>query len=295
MYDAELAKKEANKAVVRALILLLDMDEVASKDEEYIKQFFHLNPEVVTALLNMDAMALAEAIAGKSYKDDEGVALIGMGLQIKLNGFKDMAMKSLQDTRFSMTPEELVGLLSGKGFEQIYQEEFERNSTHNRCKDTLNVWLHRQDGVLLIFDTYDGGAVNGGCFHYCWSPEGGDLSKRYDVTSSGGWESVSDPEWRNKEGERPTDLYWRGNHDCREGMFRAIQRLKEAGTLLSPWPACTGHGVDLPLSTSVDYEKAKEAGAKPWDYTLVDETRKRRYDAFPEDVRALLNFTFKVK
>ncbi len=292
----ELEEKNRKKEVVKALILMLDLDEVASKDEEYIKKFFEMNPEVVTTLLTIDAVALAEDLTGKSWKEDENVGLTSLGLQMKLSRFKELAMRSLKDTHYGMSTEEFIGLLTEKGFQLVYLEEFTRDSIHNHCKDQLNVFFHRGDGVLLIFDTYNQKSVNGGVFHYCWTPVGGELSKRYDVTSSGGWESISEPDWRKTYDEgTPGDLYWRGNHDCREGMFRDIQRLKEAGTLLSPWPSYKGTGIDLPISVSVDYEKAKEAGAKPGDYTLIDAERIRRYNSLPEDVRALLNFTFKTK
>ncbi len=298
MYDAELAKKERNKIVVKSLVTLLDMEEVAAKDPEYVKRFFEINPDAVKTLMQMDAFQLAEQITGRSYKGEgnEDVSMMGLGLHMKINKLREIAMKSLGDTHYGMDLGEFVNLLNLKGFQLVYQEEFERDGYSNGCKDDLYVYIHRADAVLLIFDSYNKKSVNGGQFHYCWKPSDSDQSKRWGVTSSGGWESTSEPGWRKREdNSTPDDLYWRGYHDCREAMFGNIQQLKSVGVFLSPWPHRKAAPIEMPLSTGQDYNNAKAAGEKPGCYAMVNAERIRRYNLLPDDVKNLLNFEFEVK
>ena len=300
MYDAELAKKERNKIVVKSLVTLLDMEEVAAKDPEYVKRFFEINPYAVKTLMQMDAFQLAEQITGRSYRGggNEDVSMMGLGLHIKINKLREIAMKSLGDTHYGMDLGEFVNLLNLKGFQLVYQEEFERDGYgSNGCKDDLYVYIHRADAVLLIFDSHNKKSVNGGEFHYCWKPTDSDKSKRWGVTSSGKWESPSEPGWRRNREDKgdPDDLYWRGYHDCREAMFGNIQKLKSVGVLLSPWPHWKAAPIEMPLSTGQDYRNAEAAGEKPGHYGMVDAERIRRYNLLPDDVKNLLNFEFEVK
>lgn len=192
--------------------------------------------DILRALLEFDPLQAVEDMTGKSYKTHEQVGLAGFGLAMIHNKIKNAALTEAGDTTLSNELVRYREVIEGMGFEEAAAFPFESpgwNKEDPPKKETLFVFIQREHGIVLVFDTYDSVGVNGGNFHYCWKPNSD--SALYGVTSSGGFRSLTDQEWKRKE-IPPEDLYWEGSHDCREAIKYKVEGLLKHGTFIPKWP-----------------------------------------------------------
>jgi hypothetical protein len=149
----------------------------------------------------------------------------------KVNALKKAAMLVTGDTTFSNSLDRYLAIANEIGFKVVLELPF----SVKQCFDELHrnerlFVLWHTDGILLVFDTYEGNRVNGGHFYYNWlANERGD---RQGVTSSGGYVLPSGKRWQDVEGE---NLVWAGDHDCREGLKFHIRQLRKYGKFLPKW------------------------------------------------------------
>lgn len=233
------------------------------------------NKSKIEQLINVDPLSLAEKVTGKSYKEDDGTTMLGMGIQMDKSIQMERLMDATNDTKFSEETDSYISKIEAFGFEKIYEEEFDSEGTLEK----LYVFFHREYSILLNFYTYRG-SRNGGDFYYNWIPN--DRHNRYGLTSSGSM--ISNPNDKNRtctfywnedltphplpkeirdrepilNDETPWDVYrelskswteevgeyyknrnlimiWKGSHDCREAVAYKITNLHNNGTFLKYW------------------------------------------------------------
>lgn len=210
-------------------------------------------------LLNFDALDAAEVVTGKSYKDDEKTANMGLFLHAAAGKAKAEMLTAAGDTSLRNGLADYLRIIAAEGFEQMLRLPFTAKGYRDEPDraEELHVHYHRADGILLVFDTYRTNGVNGGHFFYNWRrKEGGS----FGVVSSGHG--------------RP-DGIWAGHHDCREALRYHIRRLREEGSFVTPW-------VERPFLWLLHHGDTKVEG---YNYKAINA---ERIAMLPEDVRAAL-------
>jgi len=178
-----------------------------------------LEKTILRELLKYDALAEAEKISGKSYKEDDGVSFLAMALMRENNETKGELLDLNDDTKLNNKLDKYLRITKEEGFEIVLKEDF----VYEGQSDALYVLWNDEDGILLKFDTYWSDDVNGGSFYYNWIPNELDNSSwRGTITESGGF--------ADKRGE-----VWAGHHDCREALRLHLHGLREKGTFVKPW------------------------------------------------------------
>jgi len=176
----------------------------------------------ISKALKFDALADAENVTGKSYKDDKVTESIGFINHISNAENKRELLQSVNDTTFSESEEDYLKKVTDFGFESLLIEHF---TNSDGLKERLHIMFHYEYSILLCFDTFTmskgKSSRNGGNFYYNWIPN--NKENRYDFTSSGGFEKTDN------------GLVWIGGHDCREAIKFNINRLNENGSLLKNW------------------------------------------------------------
>lgn len=144
-------------------------------------------------LLDIDPLAEAEKITGKSYKDEDPdypvpgfneTSALGFALNFEHARNKERVLQEMDDTCFRNTLEDYTRIITEEGFEKILEIPFIGDGWGEPVNDTFFVYWH-PDGILLQFDTYNGNeTINGSTFHYNWVTNSDGM--RQNVTSSGG-------------------------------------------------------------------------------------------------------------
>jgi len=170
-------------------------------------------------LLQTDALAVAETVTGKSYKEDDATQSLGFLMHIANGDAKRKALLERDDTTFSTSLSRYQRIISNYGFREVLRIPFEGRYG----PDTFFIYWH-DDGLLLKFDTFGWDQdesepnVNGGKVHYCWRPN--EDVNRWDLTNSG----------------QMTDSgVWAGDHDCREALIFNLEQLRANGEFVKPW------------------------------------------------------------
>lgn len=262
-----------------------------------------MNPEEIKKIQEIDTLAEAEFITGKSYKEDESTVIVGLGLNLKKSEMMNKIMKETDDTLFSERVEEYLRKVISFGFEIVLTEQIK----HCREDEKVFILWHKEYSILLSFDTFRGN-VNGGNLYYNWSPSG--VASFSRATSSGGFEGINwlpdlstqlecefeneRPKWDEKEdwGEfiKADNIYnkrmrdwreknnlrgvWVGYHDCREAVKNNIRLLLKEGEFLKKWK----RKPFLWLAGHSEYEKNN------WE-----EVTKERLNKLPDFVKNCIN------
>lgn len=194
----------------------------------------------IANLLKFDGIDAAEKITGKSYKESEATKLLGVGLHIEHSKFVNAALDATGDSKFSNELIDYQKIILSIGFELALEIPFNACSYMSKSRDEkLFVYVNREKGILLTFDTFEGVHVNSGDFYYCWKPTM-PSDKLHRVTSSGGFESEKNPNWRRDPefiGKKPDDFFWFGHHDCRQAIKHHISELEANGNFMPQWPS----------------------------------------------------------
>lgn len=166
-------------------------------------------------MLNFDPLDTAEKLTGESYKGNDAVSFLGMGMGIAHNKKKKDMLTNAKDTYHQMAIKDYIDVIEGIGFSLVLRVPFV-----SRWKEDDTFFMFwREDGILLEFDTFHGATVNGGKFYYNWKPH--NHKEYYHCISSGGFVKDS--------GE------WAGYHDCREAVRHHISLLEKYGSFIKPW------------------------------------------------------------
>lgn len=220
-------------------------------------------------LLYTDALAEAEKITGKSYKDDEKTSRIGMALHMALNAAKTAALQEAADSHLGMNLDETLRLFYMMGFDEVLCDEFTARSSQPGINETYRL-LWRQDGLLATVESYAGIRLNMSKVYYNIEfPRGSHTVM--DVLSSG---KMWSDDWDSPEGRR----VWIGDHDAREGIRYRLRRLEEVGTFLPVW-------VEQPFLWFVTHEETKDAD---YDYKEITNERISR---LPENIQYAIRGT----
>ena len=233
-----------------------------------------MKEQEIKQALEFDALAQAEKITGKSYKDDKETGSLGFMMHIEHVQKKNMLMEETGDTKFSETEQDYLQKVESFGFETVLLIPF---TTKDGRDEHFYIMWHEEYSILLKWDTYQGDR-NSGKFLYNWSQDVGADSS--GCTSSGGYVGNGDgntyyscyfnndftphilpkelrdiqPKWGDngyevfsKENDiwlKKCDSYfkgkdivriWSGDHDCREAIKHNIAGLANNGTFLHTW------------------------------------------------------------
>ena len=213
-------------------------------------------------LLETDALAEAERMTGKSYKEDSESMGLGMSLQMSLSAAKRAALKDAGDTYMTMPLDDALHLFYLMGFDEVLQDNFTAFDRHDQVETYRVLW--RNDGILATVESYRGDQLNMSKIYYNVEfPPG--TTRIGSVTSSG---KLWSDDWNSPEGRR----VWVGDHDAREGVRYSMRRLDEAGTFLPVW-------VERPFLWLVNFAESKVPG---YNHSDITEERVAR---LPEHVR----------
>ena len=226
-------------------------------------------------VLKFDPLLAAEEITGNSYKTDKVTEDLGLALMFQHIEHKNSILNKTGDSTYSMDVLEYQDILKSIGFELAKSWNF----TVKEREETEYIYGHQKLGIILYFTTY-GSSVNSGSFYYCWKPNNRNVGNR--VTSSGRYESESHENWRGDERfeiEYPEDLYWAGNHDCREGIRYNISQLKRNGTFYPIWPKPSQcrKMPGLYFMNTADWEEVKPGSRETINFVFL-----KKYSELPD-------------
>jgi hypothetical protein len=204
---------------------------------------------LISEILAVDALDLAEKITGKSCKDDKDTVALGFLMHVSATRHKQELLKEADDTCLSNETVNYLRIVQEEGFIRVLHENFMGNET----METFFVYWH-PEGILLCFDTYGGVNINGGNFYYNWLPSGKIEDVPWRITSSGGYTEfdINGKCW-----------VWIGHHDCREALRFHIRQLRQHGTFLNPW-------VKQPFLWLLSYGDTKQEG---YSYEAITRSR----------------------
>lgn len=225
-------------------------------------------PDELDELLAFDPLDAAEQITGQSYKTDEETMSLGFGMALRHGRMLNDALIAAGDTVLHNQLDRYINIIEKRlGFERVLDIPFVGD-----VQEHLYVYAHR-DGMLLVFDTFDGLRVNGGHLYYCITPKSdeipaGEIPKdMWKITSSGGWRQMPDG-----------TMVWAGDHDCREAICRKIDNIRQVCNFLPVWP--DGHTMLLWL---LHYQDTKN---DDYDYKQITA---ERIAMMPEWVQRMIN------
>jgi hypothetical protein len=211
--------------------------------------------------LGYDAIAEAEKLTGKSYKEDSAVAFLGLALT-KIQREKTSAELFLnRDTDcFNQSWSEFCDVIEEIGFELVLSDPF--SNPHNRNSEELRIyWM---PGFLLRGTSYMG-SPNDATMYFEFVPE----LKNYFVALNGCSHGPTD-KFRN--GGPP---HFVCSYDSRQGLRNKLDQLKAAGHVPEIWE-------DDPFLWLLDYKQTKKVG---YDYKAINAERISR---LPEHVRRMI-------
>lgn len=173
-------------------------------------------------LLDYDPLQAAENITGESYRNED-TGMLGLLLAMDHSARKEAHLIELGDSTLCNKLERYRAIIEDIGFELVLDIPFMgRGWGEQPVEEHFFVFVHRELGILLDFDTFGGDGVNGGKFYYCIKLNENACGR---VTSSGTFRDYDSP-----------NRYWAGDHDCREAIRYHIDQLKANGTFLKNWP-----------------------------------------------------------
>lgn len=208
----------------------------------------------IDRLLSVDPLADAERVTGKSYKEDKGTMALGFLMHLDHSAKKDAALKQADDSWFSMDLAQTLSLYDDMGFEEVLCDTFAGRTYEDEptATETYRILWHPK-GILATVESYRGAGRNAAKIYY-----------NVDITGSTDWHHATSS---GSIARSVTDRkVWVGDHDAREGVRRAIERLGEVGEFLPVW-------VKRPFLWFLTYTDTDEVG---YDYAAITEERTSR-------------------
>lgn len=248
--------------------------------------------DVILNALSRDAIAEAEALTGKSYKENELTQLLGLLRHTELVKNKRSLMDSERDTNFRNDPIWLKNRLAEDGFVLLHSEEFVgHNYGDGAPTEEFNIFFCYRRGLLVFMETFGrglpkyqdetnfNGSVNSISVAFNWRPAKPDLCCR--LTDGGGSRhGVIDPNplfkvkpsQYNPEGHNYATV---GTFDGREGLFTKLAWAEENGQFITPW-------LERPFLWLLTYADTKRPD---YDHNVINEARLQK---LPPNVRGAL-------
>lgn len=221
----------------------------------------------IDTLLNTDPVAIAEDIGrvGNLKSADSGMLLLA--LSIAHGAVLTDALEETDDTTFSNKLVNYQRIIVSMGFELVLSTPFVGRSWNGdpAPNEVQYIYAHR-DGLLLIFDTYYSDSVNSAKVYYAHRAHSSE-GRRYNTShySSGGYYSAV--EWRDKT---PADIWWFGDHDARVALRHTINRLREGGQFLTPWPKPHEHrSYHVWMCHYMDHKSLDNYGSPEYEATIA--------------------------
>lgn len=169
----------------------------------------------IKAALSFDPIAVAEELTGKSTKDSDEPAWVGLGLQMGLNKHKEELLKLNDDTHFGITIPEFQRLLGRMRFTMILEDAIPKGEYSEG--DFYRIYWHEVDGILISFDSFNGDkCINGGNVYLCFR------GPRWNLPSC-------------SHGNLEGDVDYVG-HDIREGLRHFLNAVRATGQIVPNWP-----------------------------------------------------------
>lgn len=213
------------------------------------------------SILEFDSIAKAEEITGKSYKESEMTAKLGLLLHVTNSYRKDKILEAANDTNsWNQSPREFLAVVDDLGFEKVYGEQF----TGQWGDDKLMIYWH-EDGLLLKVETFNGKSINSAEVYFSADVPYNALSR----CSHGGVDGL--------ESTIVGNFIRVGNKDVREGLRHFITEVKESGRFLKPWP-------EMPFVWFLNYA---ETNKKDYDYHAINRAKLR---TLPEHIKQAICF-----
>lgn len=252
------------------------------------------------AAKSIDVVQEFEDATGLSTRADmaQAEALRLLSVVFSHNAAKHQMLIDLGDTTFSNKLDRYIKIVERFGFKQqlcIDQVKVSQFKEDKGAETPEKLFVYTtDDGFFLVFDTYsymtDGKFevnVNSAKVYYALKSKSGTHPLCYKTgdLSSGGLESVSEPDWRrtHESGQFPDDLTWVGYHDAREGLISTLLNLREKFQVLATWPPTLRHQVSL--RSYIDYDKT------PWtEKEAHKELDRSRFEMLPEPIRKQFGF-----
>jgi hypothetical protein len=181
------------------------------------------------AMLKFDAFQAAEELTGKSYKDDDQTAMVGIALATRHSRTCEEALTKLGDTPFSCPTDTYLRIVQEEGFKVIHKREHTvRSQNDPECQETHYLLWH-EDGLLLSFDTYHGHR-NSASVYFNWLSN--DKSKSFPGGVSGG---MAPPAGLNRMAVPDNMLVFSGHMDAREAIRYELSSLRKRGKFFKTW------------------------------------------------------------
>lgn len=198
------------------------------------------NKELKDAL-DFDPIAEAERMVGISYKEDDAVTWLGMGLQQLHRQKADALLFLNRDTNsWNQNLQEWIEVVEGMGFELVAFGEIPDSN------DKWRIWWMK--GILLFSDSYhDDTQVNGA---NAWLNYKGPREAMHQCSNGFAMEIDGVPVWTVQR-------------DAREGLRFALQEMGQSGEVLSKW-------VKRPFMWLLHYNDTKTEG---YDHKAITESR----------------------
>jgi len=200
-------------------------------------------------ILSTDGIRQAEAVTGKSYKEDEQTSALSFLLHMEAGRTKKKALKARGDTYRNQPFSEHCALVEGYGFELVFEESYQNDQGH---PEWLRLYCHREKALLYDVHTYnapyegDGGRewpqASGGSLHACVQLNG----EPYVPVRGGGWNPVQS-QWDILGPVGYITLY--GD----EALLHKLRQIDESKCdFVSPWPTTMKHGLTRDGDTPKD-------------------------------------------
>jgi hypothetical protein len=217
-------------------------------------------PDLVEQVLNFDPLASAEEMTGESYKTCKLTEAIGVLSHFDHNQRKRELLKSIGDTYFSMTWDELKALLPNLGFQILAIEEFPGDDNHT--EEMIFAWDPVRSALLTAHSYWGRKSVNTGTVYFCWKP-----TDRNDWALN---RCSSSPLEVN--GEYVGRSY---GYDIREGLKHFLETADRKGTFFKKWPG-------KPWLWLLNFSDTRD---KNYNYDAINA---RRISMLPKEVQELI-------
>ena len=238
-----------------------------------------MSDKKIDRALKFDALAEAEKITGKSYKNDELTESLGFLMHIEAGAAKKKLLQEAGDTHFRMTPQEFIDVIVGYGFEVGYMEQFVDDHYDEPSNSTLYIFFHREKGLILKFDTYfNGTSVNSAKVYYNFQvDEKGCLGEVEGYEGPHLWHYTSSGHYEEVDG----DPIWIGDHDARERLLHNMRKIEEIGHFLPVWRKA-------PFARFLHYTEYNRGPYKSSDQDVYDAINKKRIDSFCPQLKEIM-------
>jgi hypothetical protein len=227
------------------------------------------------SLLSYDPLLEAEAVTGKSYKEDDGTSALGLFLHMEHSARKRDELMVRQDTYYGIPFTEAVDVALDIGFKPVWTHAG-RSHYGNRQK-TIMFW---HEGILLVMDDYKG-ALNSANIHFNWRPFSGksdEFGPIFGLPVSGSMEHRG-PGFEDIDGD---PWVFVGSIHVVEGLKHRVETLRASGQVLTEW-----YVTDDLLGVRVGKEVESDFSDRNWHDKVRAKIRERVAE-FDEPARSAI-------